>query len=455
MTAFKSIIVCLALAISALTQNQPTVTIIDTFPPSMNGNILSQLMQGGGGIFYGVTQDGGNNGMGTIFRMPPQGGLKILFSFDGVRGAQPSGPLVQGRDGYFYGMTYQGGANGTGTIFKMSLAGAVQTLHSFCPQESCADGVFPNPALIRGLDGSYYGTTAYLDRSVAYRIGPNGTYVVLHRFNHPQRGLGVPSGSLVQASDGNLYGVSSRIGGDYRRGTIFMVTPQGQARLVYSFGELTTDGWRPAGSLIQAADGDLYGATIRGGANDSGVVFKISLQGSYQKIYDFPAGSYALGPPIQASDGSLWVNSHAERLYAITTSGSLLQDLDMYSLYGFYPMSVLMQGADGRLYGGGTTSKVPRGTNLIYALDAGLPPPAPSIAGFTPASGAVGTKVVVSGAYYVGATAVTFNGVSAGFVVNAAGVISAIVPEGASSGPIQVTNLGGTVASQNDFTVTP
>ena len=108
----------------------------------------------------------------------------------------------------------------------------------------------------------------------------------------------------------------------------------------------------------------------------------------------------------------------------------------------------LMQGTDGKLYVAGASG-------FIYAIDAGLPPPAPSVVGFRPASGLVGTNVVVSGANYVGATGVTFNGVSAGFVVNASGVITATVPVGASSGPVQVTTPGGPVASQTDFTVLP
>jgi hypothetical protein len=141
------------------------------------------------------------------------------------------------------------------------------------------------------------------------------------------------------------------------------------------------------------------------------------------------------------------------RVFAITTSGSLVQNLDMSALFGIYPTSAaFLQGSDGRLYGGGATVAK---RFVIYAIDAALPPPAPSIAGFTPASGSVGTKVVISGAHFVGATAVTFNGISAGFLINADGVISATVPVGASSGPIQVTTPGGSAVTKTDFTVIP
>lgn len=136
---------------------------------------------------------------------------------------------------------------------------------------------------------------------------------------------------------------------------------------------------------------------------------------------------------------------------------SLLPGLSSRTLtctHGAWTPLSLTQGSDGKLYGGG--ADVNNGyKSIIFAIDAGLPPPVPSIAGFRPVSGLVGSEVVVGGTNYVGATGVTFNGVSASFVVNAGGVISATVPAGASSGPIQVTTPGGTVASQTDFTVLP
>jgi uncharacterized repeat protein (TIGR03803 family) len=207
MRVSNSIILCLALTIPALTQAQPTVTVIATFPSTMVGTRPSQLMQGAGGNFYD----------GIVFLMTPQGGLEILFKFNAANGRFPGGPLVEDRDGYLYGTTTGGGTTDSGTIFKFDRAGTIQTLQSFisCTQTNCANGASPNAGLIRGLDGSYYGTTSNLGNpgAVAFRIGPKGTYAVLHQFNHPTAGLGTPYGALIQASDGNLYGVSSYTGG--------------------------------------------------------------------------------------------------------------------------------------------------------------------------------------------------------------------------------------------------
>src|SRR5882672_814329 len=77
----------------------------------------------------------------------------------------------------------------------------------------------------------------------------------------------------------------------------------------------------------------------------------------------------------------------------------------------------------------------------------------PTIASFTPASGPVGTSVTINGTNFTTATAVRFNGTSAGFTVNSASAITATVPAGAATGPISVTNPAGTASSAGSFTV--
>jgi Divergent InlB B-repeat domain len=79
----------------------------------------------------------------------------------------------------------------------------------------------------------------------------------------------------------------------------------------------------------------------------------------------------------------------------------------------------------------------------------------PTISGFTPASGPVGTSVTISGTNFTGATSVTFNGTTASFSLTSATAIQATVPAGATSGPISVTTPGGTATSSGAFTVVP
>jgi Leucine-rich repeat (LRR) protein len=83
------------------------------------------------------------------------------------------------------------------------------------------------------------------------------------------------------------------------------------------------------------------------------------------------------------------------------------------------------------------------------------PPPAPTVTGFAPPEGPVGTPVTLTGTGFLGATAVAFNGTSTSiFTVDSATSIGVDVPPGATTGPISVTTAGGTGTSSTDFTVT-
>jgi IPT/TIG domain len=79
----------------------------------------------------------------------------------------------------------------------------------------------------------------------------------------------------------------------------------------------------------------------------------------------------------------------------------------------------------------------------------------PTVDSFTPTSGPVGTSVVITGTGFTGTTDVTFNGTSATtFTVDSDTTITATVPAGATTGPIEVTNPDGTGTSATNFTVT-
>jgi uncharacterized protein (TIGR03437 family) len=78
----------------------------------------------------------------------------------------------------------------------------------------------------------------------------------------------------------------------------------------------------------------------------------------------------------------------------------------------------------------------------------------PVIAGFSPSSGPVGTQVTITGSGFTGATAVRFGGVKATFTVNSGTQITATVPNGATTGKIDVTTAGGKVTSKGWFNVT-
>ena len=80
----------------------------------------------------------------------------------------------------------------------------------------------------------------------------------------------------------------------------------------------------------------------------------------------------------------------------------------------------------------------------------------PVITGFSPTSGGVGATITISGANFLGATAVAFNGIPAGnkFILSST-QLTANVPAGASTGPISVTTVSGSGQSITSFVVIP
>lgn len=85
------------------------------------------------------------------------------------------------------------------------------------------------------------------------------TFTTLYSFC-PQGGCTTgqaPKGALVQGTNGDLYGISSG-GGAQNLGSVFRITPSGTLTTLYSFCEQSgcPDGWAPVYSLVLAPNGD-------------------------------------------------------------------------------------------------------------------------------------------------------------------------------------------------------
>lgn len=80
-------------------------------------------------------------------------------------------------------------------------------------------------------------------------------------------------------------------------------------------------------------------------------------------------------------------------------------------------------------------------------------PGTPTVGGFSPSSGPFDSRVLITGQSYSNVSTVKFNGVSASFTINSATQVTAIVPRGATTGPISVTNPNGTAFSDDPFTI--
>ncbi len=273
----------------------------------------SLMVQAANGNFFGTTLGGGTYFAGTIFQITPSGALNTVYNFGSNQGEgrQPDG-IIQGSDGNFYGVTGAGGSDLSGTVFQATAAGTLNTLHSF---ESFGFDYGSASGLVEGTDGAFYGTTpegGSTGMGRIFKITSGGTLATLYSFGSAiQDGL-VPLSGLVQASDGNFYGVTSQ-GGLYGFGTIYQMTPAGAVTIVHSFD--SADGSSPSAQLFQAADGSLYGTTASGGSNGVGTVFRLQLPA--QQPYTCTNSA----PPVISSINS----ASAYGGYAYFASGSWLE----------------------------------------------------------------------------------------------------------------------------------
>src|ERR1039458_2586506 len=147
------------------------------------------LVLGTDGNFYGTTWWGGAHDQGSVFKITPRGQETVLYSFcsqtNCADGNWPEAGLVQGGGGSFYGTTNQGGTLGYGTVFKITVAGELTTLYSF----DISDGAFPMGALALGTDGAFYGITVQGGASdgsgTVFKISATGNLSVIHSFHGP------------------------------------------------------------------------------------------------------------------------------------------------------------------------------------------------------------------------------------------------------------------------------
>lgn len=258
------------------------ITTLHSFSGT-DGSYPSTLIEASDGCLYGTTRIGGvynsascQFGCGTVFRITLNGKLTTLHCFNGQDGATPQSGLAQASDGNLYG-TSGGGRYGFGTIYRITLNGHLTTLYDF---KNTSDGHSPIAGLLAADDGYLYGTTFHSGRDASgpgygtiFRIGLDGTFTSLHCFSgHDGAG---PYG-LIQAKNGHLYGITQSGGAEVdAKGTAFQVTTNGVLTTLHSFrGE---NGICPRGSLVEASDGCLYGTTNMGGVKDKGTVFQITL----------------------------------------------------------------------------------------------------------------------------------------------------------------------------------
>ncbi len=246
-------------------------------------------------------------------------------------------------------------------LFLLFMAAAIaapaQTLTTLA-NFTGSNGGNPQASLIQGTDGNLWGTAevggATYDPGVnwgygeVFNISPSGTLSVVYSFcSQPGCTDGSnPYDPLVQASDGNFYGTTYS-GGANNGGTVFKLTPAGELTTIYSF----PYGANVTAGLIQASNGYLYGATISS-------IFKISTKGKFKTVYDFGSGTLP-NTLIQVSSGDFYGTTYAGGAHGLGSVFKMTAAGKLTTLYSFcsgcavgqYPDASLVQGSDGNFYG--------------------------------------------------------------------------------------------------------
>jgi len=439
----------------AIVSPAQTFTTLVNFAGTNGAGPVASLVQGTNGDLYGTTNYGGAPNFGTVFAMTLQGQLKSMVTFGESNGANPGASLMVYPNGTLYGTTTHGGANKYGTVFRMTPSGTLTTLYSF----GTGGGGEPIAGLVEAFNGMLYGTASAFgpnrDGSI-FEITPSGTLTTVHDFAGADGAY--PAAAPVQAPDGLLYGSASAGGAYGSSGVIYTLSLSGEFTTLYNFDYALGGGSGPQGALVVGTDGNLYGTTKYGGANDYGTVFQITPTGALTTLhtFDYTDGSLPPDALVQGTDGNFYgttwqggTNGYGT-IFQITPTGTLTTLYDFDQAVGGSPECGLMQATDGNFYGTASGGGL-YNYGTVFRLSMGLGPFVKMLPSFSKA----GASVTVLGTDLTGATAVTFNGMPAAITGSEPTALTVTVPAGATSGTVQVTTPNGTLSSFPPFLVRP
>ena len=223
-------------------------------------------------------------------------------------GSQPYAKVTFDSVGNMYGTTTDVGAHFEGTVWQITASGTYEDLHDF---GAGSDGQDSKAAVTLDASGNLYGTTVYgganttanggLGGGTVWEITASGIYKDLHDFGAGTDGYEAFAGVSFDSS-GNIFGTAfgggthvSAAGVSY--GMVWEITVSGTYKDLHDFGA-GHDGKGPVGGATFDPAGNMYGTTSTGGANTSaldgyggGMIWEIAATGTYIDLHDFGAGT--------------------------------------------------------------------------------------------------------------------------------------------------------------------
>ncbi len=250
-------------------------SVSGSFPMGENPSIA--FVEGADGNLYGVTEQGGAHNFGVMYKLSRNGSFQVLHNFCSQPNCLDAAvPITLGSDGNFYGAAYS-------VFFRITPQGTWTQISTLSQNVGSA------VRLIQASDGNFYGAA-----SVAFRIAPSGQFTVLHQFTYPA----LPTSPLIQANDGYLYGGT---GGSGSGTGIYRMSLSGYFTFIHQMTD--QEGYSPA-QLMQASDGNLWGIS----GFRSGSFFTISLSGVSLQSGAFNCSTTGCAPlgMIEGPDGNFY-----------------------------------------------------------------------------------------------------------------------------------------------------
>ena len=266
------------------------------------------LFEDANGVLYGTTSAGGTNDTGTFFDfVPSENSLFTIYNLPALNsakvndaGAYPFSTVFQASDQSFYFTTSAGGANAQGTVLAVLLDDSgthVNLCHSFAALNSDGtnDGGAAPQAGLTLLEGDLFGITqngGTEGNGVVFKVSvPAQAFSTIYDLEDPDGNYS--AANLSPGANDVLYGVCTE-GGNGGGGAIFEIF-NGPVEVLANFdavdaNDINATGNAPSSPLVSTPDGVLYGTARYGGANGSGLVYRL-VKGSQtpQIVYAFSA----------------------------------------------------------------------------------------------------------------------------------------------------------------------
>lgn len=268
---------------------------VDAANPTTNG-----LIKLPDGMMYGTIANGGAYGDGAIFSYNPETGVaELVGDFnESASGKSPQGKLLSNGGMNFYGVTNEGGAFGKGTFFSFTVSSLGNFIQVYNHFDGSNDGSYPVGSLVQDSDGIIYGTTTsggMHGYGTLFKHSFNqGGFEVVHHFDG--EGGASPKGGLIYNWFYGIVGITSE-GGANGNGVIFHYDPCCSSNSVEVLIDLEDTGVsNPVGGLVEENISHYYGMTSAGGEHQFGAIFEFDASDpSIEILHSFTTDNEVVG----------------------------------------------------------------------------------------------------------------------------------------------------------------